>query len=71
MKVKVGERCLSCKYWGTYTRSCSYCLITKHSRIWDRQGNKSDPKYCDKYVQGSPNYDKSLWAKEGRVKSYE
>ena len=67
MKVKVGEKCLTCKYWGAYTRSCSYLLIEKHSRLWDKDENKSDPQYCDKYKQGKPSMDKSMWAKEGRV----
>ena len=68
MKVKVGETCLSCKYWGSYTHSCSYLLVEKHSRLIDQDGNKGDPNYCDKYINGKPNYDKAIWAKEGRMK---
>lgn len=68
MKVKVGEKCLTCKYWGSHTGSCSYLLVEHHSRLRDNYGNKSDPKYCDKYLEGKPIYDKSIWAKEGRVK---
>lgn len=68
MKVKVGEKCLTCKYWGSHTRSCSFILVECHSRLRDKDGNKGDPNYCDKYVQGKPFYEMSLWAKEGRVK---
>ena len=68
MKVKVGEKCLTCKYWGAYTDSCSYCLLAKKSRLRDKDGNRSDPKYCDKYEKGKPKYDRLMWAREGRVR---
>lgn len=68
MKVRVGVSCNTCKYWGSHTGSCSYILMTQHSRLWDENGNRITKGYCDKYVEGTPNYDKSQWAREGRTK---
>ena len=37
-------------------------IIEKHSRLRDKDGNKCDPEYCDKYIAGKPLVDKSYWA---------
>ena len=71
MLVEVGKKCHQCQWFGSYTRSCSYCLMNKKSRLRDENGNKIDPKYCDKYLEGSPRYDFSDWGKEGRVRKHE
>lgn len=66
--VKVGEKCNTCIYWGAYTKSCSYCMVKKRSRLRDKDGNKIDPAYCDKYEEGRPMVDKGQWAYKGTSK---
>lgn len=59
--IRVGEKCKSCKYWGTYTGTCSYILVENRPRTRDKDGHKIDAKYCDKYTEGKPIRDKSFY----------
>ena len=52
--------CEHCVYYGKYTKSCGYYLITKERRC---EGH--DPKYCTKYKKGTPVYDKNNWRTKG------
>ena len=65
--VKVGKICHKCQWFGSYTKSCSYCDLNKKSRLWDKDGNKIDPAYCDKFVEGEPRLDNSQWGKKGVI----
>ena len=59
--VEVGEKvCRTCKYYGGQTQSCDYILMTKHSRLFTN-GQRIDPKYCDKYVCEHRGVDPQAW----------
>lgn len=52
VKVKDTKICESCKYWSDYSLGCNYIVEKKQSRNRDEFGNKTDPNYCDKYIEG-------------------
>lgn len=68
MRVKVGKICQRCQWYGTFTRSCSYCDLNHKSRLWNKNGEKYDPKYCNKFKEGEPQYDASQWGDKGVIR---
>ena len=41
------------------------------SRLRDVNGNRYDPKYCDKFKRGKSVVDNTEWGKKGKIKTYE
>lgn len=66
MKIRVtDELCRRC-YYGAWekTEGCGYMYETGKSRLKDENGVRYDPKYCDKFVEGSKGQG-SNWKKRG------
>ena len=63
MKVRVDSGiCRSCIYSSTESDGCGYMYETGRSRLRDENGNKYDPKYCDKYIEGRKEHGE-IWRK--------
>lgn len=54
--------CSNCYYSTLTSEGCSYMYETGQSRLRDKDGNRYDPQYCDKYKEGRKEFAES-WQK--------
>ena len=69
MKIRVKDTniCNKCYYGGEFSTGCTYLLIHHQSRLIEN-GERYDPAYCTKFVEGTKSQGEMLKAQQKQKK---